>query len=134
MQTDIENYSEITKQNRLKKNKVRKKNSFEYEWYENLSETLAEGEYMVNDEYYERKKEIIKQIENSSSIERYISMLFFNTTYNYYGSVITDEIEYYETFFKCFFTGIVAAVFYLFNTRAKDNNTKVFYEKNNVIN
>ena len=118
MQSDIEEYSKTTKQDQLNKNKVKNKNSFE--------------EYMVNDKYYERKKEIIEQIENSSKIERYISMLFVNYSYEHYGSTITDEVEYYGIFLELILIGLFGAIFYLFNMNAKDN-TKVFYDKTNYI-
>ena len=132
MQNDIEEYSKTTKQDQLNKNKVKNKNSFEDRFYSALSETLSEGEYMVNDKYYERKKEIIEQIENSSKIERYISMLFVNYSYEHYGSTITDEVEYYGIFLELILIGLFGAIFYLFNMNAKDN-TKVFYDKNNYI-
>lgn len=135
MKSDIEIYSQETKQKQLKKNKVKNKNSFEYDFYNTISEGLAESEYRVNDKYYERKKEIIEQIENSSYIERYSSMLFYNYSYEYYGSVGYDEREYYETFLYCFLVGIFGTIFYLFNTKEKNNIEKanVFYEKNSTF-
>ena len=134
MKNDIKSYSKATQQNQLKKNKVKNKNSFESDFCNTILEGLAESEYMVNDEYYERKKEIIKQIDNSTSVERYVSMLFYNPSYNYYGSSISQEVKYYQTFSKCFLIGIVGTVFYLFNIRARDYNTNVFYKKDNIIN
>ncbi len=115
MKNEIEAYGEKTKQNQLKKNNVKNKNSFANDFYSVASNALAESEYAANDKYYERKKEIIVQTENSSKVERYISMLFFNYAYNHYGSIVTDEIEYYGIFLKLMLIGLIGAIFYLFN-------------------
>lgn len=120
MQDDIKNYSQIVKQNQLDKGNVKNRKIFKFDFYNTISKSLAETEYKMKDEHYERKKEIIKQIENSSNIERYTSMSILNPTYKCYGSYMIDEVKYYETFFKCFLIGIVGTVFYLFNIRAKE--------------
>ena len=115
MKNEIEAYGEKTKQNQLKKNNIKNKNSFANDFYNTTSKALAESEYAASDKYYERKKEIIDQVENSSTVERYISMLFYNYAYNNYGSIITDEIEYYGIFLKLMLIGFIGAIFYLFN-------------------
>lgn len=123
MKGDIESYSQTTKQNQLKKNNVKNNNSFENDFYKAISEGLAETEYMKNDENYERKKEVIEQVESSSSIERYISMLLYNPSYEYYTSTVSNEIKYYETFLRCFIVGIVGTIFYLFNIRIRNDSS-----------
>lgn len=121
MKEDITQYSETFSINNKKDKKLKN-------LYNTLSYTLAESEYMEKDEFYGRKKEIINQVENSSTLERYISMLFLNYSYDYYSSVKLTEIQYYGIFLKFFLIGICAAGFYLFNINPKDNNN-VFYDR-----
>ena len=131
MSEDIKNYSEEQKEDILKKNKIKNKKSAAYDFYSTLADGLGESEYAINDKYYERKKEIIKQIENSSVIERYVSMLFYNYSYDHYSTVISNEVEYYSIFLKFFLIGVFEAMFYLFNSKEKESGN-VFYNKNNV--
>ena len=124
MKNEIETYGEKTAQNQLKKNNTKNKNSFEKDFYNILSDALAESEYASSDKYYDRKKEIIDQVENSSTVKRYISMLFYNYLYDDYGSIMTDEIEYYGIFSKFMLIGLIGAIFY-FSKMSKLNQNVI---------
>lgn len=133
MKNDIENYGTKIKQEQFQEKRVKNKNLIEFNFYNTLSDVISQNEYSINDKYYERKKEIIEQVENSSRLERYMSMLFYNFSYDYYGSSSTrmDEIRYYGIFLKLFCIGLIGAMFYLFNLNAKDD-INIFYNKNNT--
>lgn len=132
MLKDIKENSQSIKKNELGKNKINNKNLSEYDFYNTISEALSESEYAINDKYYERKKEIINQVENSSKIERYSSMLFYNYSYKYYSPVILDEIEYYSIFLDLSLVGVVGAIFYLFNAAPPKDSGDIFYKKENT--
>ncbi|MBR3696956.1 MAG: hypothetical protein IKM97_01595 [Clostridia bacterium] len=133
MKNDLENYGENFKQEQLNKNKYNNKNSFEYDYYNFISEALSQNEYAINDEYYDRKKEILEQVENSSKIERYLSMLIYNFSYQHYGSssIKFNEIQYYGIFLILASIGLIGAKFYSFNMYL-NNDTNIFYNKNKI--
>lgn len=83
-----------------------------------LKRATIELEYEENDEYYNRKKAIIKQVENSSSIQRYLSLLIINPAYEYYddSTTVYNEVEYYVGYLELFIIGIALAIFYFKET------------------
>ena len=105
-----------------------------YTNHEELNTAMIETEYSMNDEFYERKKEIINQVENSNPIERYISLLVYNPGYDYYSNVVThvSEIEYYVIYLEMFLLGIALSIFYLKNSHSDNetrNTTQIYYEE-----
>ena len=102
--------------------------------YNLLKKATIEMDYKENDEFYDRKKAIINQVENSSVLQRYISLVIFNPAYEYYdGSVtIRTEIKYYVGYLELFIVGIVLSIFYFkegFFNSEQNKKTNIYYDR-----
>lgn len=139
----------IQEENSKLKKSVNTNSSTINELIDLMSESNVETEYGKSDKYYERKIAIATQIENSSILNRYFSMLIYNPFYEYYSSnkvsspgyhsLIFDdlnylffhygEVLYYAQFQLISISSIIGSIFYLYHSKNRYTTNDIFYSQ-----